>query len=598
MNDSSSGRDRDAERWREAPDFSGSHRRARWLVSCLGVAWLLVAARLWQLQVWEQKTLVHRAAIQRETIEEVHPRPGDIYDRHGRVLATTVRCRSLFLVPTHIAKPWWISQQLAEALNLDSDDLFARIGRHSDKHFLWIKRRLSEEEAERVRALQLPAECWGFREEYRRVYPQGALATQVLGLRDIDGYGRGGIEERYDSILRGTPGRRRLTRDALGRVIEVTEDPDHPPLPGESLVLTLDTVVQLFVERELDRLVAAWQPESCCAVVLEPQTGEVLAMASRPTFDPNRPETASADAWKNRVIADIYEPGSTFKPLIVAYGLEHRLLDSQERFDCEWGLYRMGRRLLHDHHPYGTLSLTDVLVKSSNIGMAKVGERMGNEHLYAAARAFGFGRKSGIDLPGEQPGILRPLSEWTSYSTGSIPMGHELAATPLQLIVAHAALANGGKLLQPRILSSRPDVLSDLRGDETQVVHPHVARWMVEGPLREVVSRGTGRKAQLAGYSVFGKTGTAQALSSEGGYQHGRYISSFVCGGPVEDPRALVLVVVNQAGRGTEAFGGKVAAPAAAEILRQTLLYLRVAPSETASPARVAQPTLRGSYPR
>lgn len=554
------------------------HRRAGIAVSCLGLAWLIVAGRLVHLQVWDRDALVTRAATQREYVEEVLPRPGDIFDRHGRVLATTVRCRSLFLVPSHIAKPWSVAQQLAEALRLNGDELFERIGRHSDKHFLWVKRRLTEEEAERVRKLQLPAEIWGFRDEYRRLYPQGPVAAQVLGLRDIDGFGRGGIEESCDNLLRGTPGRRRLTRDALGRVIDVLEDPALPPIPGTSVTLTIDTVVQLFVERELDRLVAAWRPANCCAVVLEPATGAILAMASRPTFDPNRPEEAVDEAWKNHVIADIYEPGSTFKPLVVAYGLDQGLLTTNERFDCEWGQYRMGRRLLHDHHPYGTLSLTDVLVKSSNIGMAKVGEKLGNERLHAAAAAFGFGRRTGIELPGELPGILRPLSEWTTYSTGSIPMGHELAATPLQLITAHAVLANGGKLPRPHVIARPGESGPDWALHDQHVVDPMVARWLVEGPLREVVTRGTGRRARIPGYEVFGKTGTAQVLSPHGGYQHGRYVSSFLCGGPVDDPQALVLVVVNQAGQGGEAFGGKVAAPTAAEILRQTLVYLRVPP--------------------
>jgi len=561
-----------------------SRRRAGWLVTGIGVAWLVVIGRLVQLQVWHQAELEHRAQRQREFVEEIAPRPGDIFDRQGRLLATSVRTRSLYVIPSHIARPWTVAQQLAGALQLDGDDLFERVGRHADKHFLWVKRRLSDDEVERIRELNLGGDWWGFRDEFRRVYPQGAVAAQVIGLRDIDGKGRGGIEESCDAALQGTPGRRVLTRDALGRVIDVCDDPAHPAADGKPVLLTLDTVVQLFAERELDRLVAEWKPESCCAVVLNPHTGDVLAMASRPTFDPNHPENASEDAWKNRAIADIYEPGSTIKPCFVAYGLDQAVLSTDDHFYGERGVYRMGKRLLHDHHPYGDLSLTDVLVKSSNIGMAKIGERLGNQRLHDAATAFGLGRKTGIELPGELPGILRPLGEWTSYSTGSVPMGHEIAVTPLQLITAHAALANNGKLRRPRLVVSQDRDLAELHDVNQPIISPAVAKWLIEGPMHEVITRGTGRLAQVPGYHLFGKTGTAQCLSPNGGYLHGRYISSFLCGAPLENPRALVLVMVNQASGGGEAFGGRVAAPTAAEILRQTLVYLRVSPDEPLPP--------------
>ena len=304
-------------------------------------------------------------------------------------------------------------------------------------------------------------------------------------------------------------------------------------------------------------------------------------MASRPTFDPNQTEIASPDSWKNRAIADIYEPGSTFKPFLVSYGLDQGVLHKHDVFDCENGLYRMGRRVLHDHHRYGSLNLTDVQVKSSNIGMAKIGERLTNERLFDAATLFGFGRKTGIELPGELPGILRPLKEWTSYSTGSIPMGHEVATTPLQLIVAHAALANGGQLLRPRIVLPRADdSTAAVRSIAETTVGPETAQWLIEGPMQEVVTRGAGKRARIPGYNVFGKTGTAQCLSPNGGYVHNKYISSFVCGAPVEDPRLLVLVVVNQSSVGGETFGGKVAAPASANILKQSLVYLRISPDE------------------
>lgn len=555
-------------------------RRASLVVTVVGLAWLMLAGRLIQLQGWQQQELGRRADRQREFLQTVNPRPGDIYDAHGRLLATTIRADSLYLVPSEIREPWQTSQRIATALRLNADDLFARLGQHADKQFLWVKRRLPDADVERVRQLALPAGSWGFREEYQRIYPQGGLAAHLLGLRDIDGVGRGGVEESCDDQLRGIPGKRRLICDARGRVIDVVDLIDEPPRPGADVTLTIDAVVQLFAERALDGLMTEWRPESCCAIVMDPRTGDIRAMASRPGFDPNHPEATPDAAWKNRAIADIYEPGSTFKPIVVAYGLDQHLLAPGDTFHGEWGRYRMGRRLLHDHHPYGALSLTDVLVKSSNIGMAKIGERLTNERLHAAASLFGFGRKTGIELPGELSGILRPLSEWTSYSTGSIPMGHELAATPLQLITAHAAIANGGALIRPRVVQPRADAHSaDLRRVVQTIVRPEVCEWLVTEPMTQVVVRGTGRRAQIPGISVFGKTGTAQGLADSGGYVHGRYISSFVCGAPAEAPQLLVLVVVNQAqGTGGETFGGRIAAPVAAQILKDSLQHLQVSP--------------------
>lgn len=548
------------------------------MVTAVGFAWLILVGRLVQLQYLEREQLSERAEQQRVYLEEIAPRPGDLLDRQGRLLATSVQTRSLYLVPSQIVSPESVATELAEALDLSAESLSERLASQSDRHFFWVKRRLTDVEIEKIQSLKLPSGTWGFREEYRREYPQDRLAAQVLGLRDIDGVGRGGIEEAADREVRGQKGRRLLVRDARGRVLDVQSDADQPPVSGQSVRLTLDIVVQLFAERELDAVMANWQPESCCVVVMNPKNGDVLAMASRPSFDPNHPEAANAEAWKNRTIADIYEPGSTFKPMVVAYGLDQGALKTSDMFQCEHGEYRMGRRVLHDHHPYGALSLTDVLVKSSNIGMAKIGERMQNAMLHEAATRFGFGRKTGIELPGELSGILRPLSKWNSYSTGSVPMGHEIAATPLQLITAHAALANSGKLLSPRLILREDAEADKLQALTHDTVGESTARWVIEHPMAEVITRGTGKRARLEGYRVFGKTGTAQCLSPQGGYVSGKYVSSFLCGAPVEDPQVMVLVVVNQASVGTEAFGGKVAAPAAATILRQTLVYLRVSP--------------------
>jgi cell division protein FtsI/penicillin-binding protein 2 len=564
-------------------------RRQFIVVSVLFAAGLALTARLVQLQVFEAGRLAERANRQRLYIEPLPAPPGDLLDRDGRVLATTVKAHSLFVIPQNVSELWPVSLSLAGALKLDADRIYERLAEQRDKKFLWIKRRLGPEEEEAVRKLNLPPGMWGFRDEYLRRYPQGTLAAHVLGLRDIDGKGRGGLEESLERVLRGRDGRRTLIRDARGRVIDLADEEDIPPRRGADVRTTLDAVVQMYVEHELDRLLQEWKPRGACAIVQDPVTGEILAMASRPAFDPNDPESVSQDAWKNRAVAWMYEPGSTFKPFVVAGALERSLLNRDDEIDCGGGETRLGSRLLHDTHPYGRLSVTDVLVKSSNIGMARIGARLSNQQLYATILSFGFGRSTGSGLPGEMAGMLRPLKEWSSYSSASLSIGQELAVTPLQMICAHSALANGGTWISPKLVLSTAGTSADRGLDSrasTSIVSKATdrpaARWLVEQPMTEVVRRGTGQRAQIAGYTVFGKTGTAQKLDPEtGGYSATKYVGSFLCGAPAADPRVLVLVVVDEPTTNGSHYGGTVAAPAAAEILRQTLIHLRVAADVT-----------------
>ncbi len=552
--------------------------RHRLLIGIFALLGLAISGRLIQLQGFKHTQFAAKVTRQSLVREDVIARPGDIFDRHGRLLATSINSRSLFLIPRQIKNPWEIATRLAKALELNPDQLFERIGLNQTKHFLWVKRRLSAQEVERVKELELPAQIYGFRDEYLRRYPQGALAAQVIGLRDIDGQGRGGVEQSLNATLAGRKGWRELIRDAQGRIIDVQPAAEEAPQPGQPVTLTLDAVIQLFTERALDEVVEQFRPQACCAVVLAAETGQVLAMASRPTFDPNAAEAAAPEAWKNRVITDIYEPGSTFKPCIVAWALQKKVLRHDDVFNCEQGAYQMGRRILHDHHPYGDLSVTDILVKSSNIGMAKIGERLTNQGLYAAAMSFGFGRKTGIELPSEESGLVRPLKEWTSYSTGSVPMGQEISATPLQIISAYSALANRGRLISPHLVlrlgedQSRPSPII-----VSEVVQAEIAEWLTQSVLTEVIKRGTGRKAQGKAYEMFGKTGTAQKQDPQTGlYSKSLNISSFICGGPADHPQALVLVTVDQPTRGGDGFGGTVAAPAAAKILEKTLQQQRI----------------------
>ncbi|MFO1022658.1 MAG: penicillin-binding protein 2 [Planctomycetales bacterium] len=548
------------------------------LIFCVCAA---LFVRLIQLQGMQHTEFTRKVLRQKEVQEPIPAPPGDVVDRSGRMLATTVSTRSLYIVPQGILAKKVSLHELADLLRLDHGELQQKVESHSTQQFLWVKRRLTAEEANAVRGLKLPRGTWGFREEYQRYYPQGQLAAHVIGLRNIDGQGQGGVEQSLDAQLQGKPGWQTLVRDSRGRVIEVCEDKGAPPQPGRTVTLTLDTVLQMFVEETLEHVMAEWRPLSCCSVVLDPRTGQVLAMASRPGFDPNHPERISDNAWKNRPIADIYEPGSTFKPCVIAWAMKQGLLRPDERIHCENGAYRMGKRVLHDHHPYGELSIVEILSKSSNIGMAKIGERLTNTGLYEAATVFGFGHPTGIELPGELSGLVRPLKQWTSYSTGSIPMGQELSTTPLQLIAAYGALVNGGRWIAPHlVLRSDQQDASRIASD---VISPEISHWLTQEALTEVVTKGTGRKAQLNGYQVFGKTGTAQKLDpATGTYSHERYVSSFVCGAPADNPRLLVLVSVDEPSVGHDRYGGTVAAPPATAILEQALHHLGMQPTQTA----------------
>jgi cell division protein FtsI/penicillin-binding protein 2 len=576
------------------PDAPPTHcltGRYRLVIGSLVAVWCVLAGRLLQIQLVQRAEFTARAARQQSFDEVIPARPGDILDRNGRLLATTTQTQSLYVDPGRIENDWDVALMLGQALGLDPDRLYERLWRSQEKQFLWIKRRLSDGETELVRELDLPRSAWGFRPEFQRHYPQGRLAAHVLGLRDIDGVGRGGVEQGLNDLLRGRDGKRSLVRDARGYVLEVADAAAVPPQAGQSVRLTIDSVIQFHAERRLDALMDECRPVSACAIVLDPQTGEVLAMASRPDFDPNHPDGAPAAAWTNQAIAAAYEPGSTFKPFVVAQALEDEVLVRDEEFDCERGSYRMGRRVLHDHHPYGRLTVTDILVKSSNIGMAKIGERLTNPRLHAAATAFGFGRRTGIELPGEIAGQVRPLSEWNGYSTGSVPMGQELAATPLQVIAAHAVLANQGRQITPHLLLATEAGPARARAVvSSQVVSAATARWLVEGPMVDVVERGTGQKARIEGLHVFGKSGTAQKVDpATGRYSATRHVSSFVCGAPADDPRVLVLVSVNEPTAGSY-FGGTVAAPAAADILREALRY------QEGATTLVEQPAERGEW--
>ena len=561
-----------------------SPRRDRaWRFSLISVfivlGWAVLVTRLIQLQGAQRQLMNDRVTRQSIFSEIIPARPGEILDRNGQVLAMTIPCDSFFAVPEEIEDAWDFAWRVGPILNLNTDELYHRIADNADKRFVWIQRRISDEKVSAIRNLNIPKEAWGLRREYQRQYPQGGFASHVLGIRNIDNVGQGGLEQSLHDMIRGADGNRVMTRDARGKVMEVAAERSEPPKHGQTVISTIDLLMQIETERQLDMLVEEWKPVGACAIVMQPHSGEILAMASRPAFHPDSLLNVPDAAWKNLSVSAVFEPGSTFKPFIVGWAIQHNVLAYDEMIDCNFGVYRMGPRVLHDHHSYGALSVEDVLVKSSNIGMAKIGERIGLEALYEATRAFGFGRRTGIELPGELSGLLRPVSQWNVYSLGSIPMGQELAVTPLQLITAHAALANGGRLIRPRLVKKTNASESD-SVSESKVVEPgadvqsvlldsDIAEWLVRKPMKQVVERGTGKSARIPGMSMFGKTGTAQKLDLlTGTYSDTAWVVSFICGTPAENPEVLVLVMVDEPTAPGIHYGGTVSAPTASRILK------------------------------
>lgn len=593
---------------------NGHGWRIRLVAGTMLGLWLVVAARLVHIQHFQADELAARADRQQSIEVEVPARPADIVDRNGNLLATTITTPSLFVDPKFFQVEDEFLADLCGILDLDQETLAERLAEYSHKRFCWIKRRLSDDEMRQVAHLEWPLGSYGFRDEFLRQYPQGHVGAHVLGLRNIDGEGKGGVEQSLNHLIQGRPGLRRLVRDALGRIVEVNFDPDNEPRRFDAVALTIDLPIQMVVEKELDAVMTEWEAQAASAIVVDPKSGEVLAMSSRPTYSPSDLGNVPPSAWRNQAINIVYEPGSTFKPLVVAWALQNGLIQRDDRFDCEMGTWKMGRRTLHDHHPYPVLSLTDVLVKSSNIGMAKIGTKMTNAELFRTTLAFGFGRPTGIDLPGEVSGIVRPLHKWNGYSTGSVPMGQEIAVTPMQLITAHASLANGGRLITPQLLKGVRGHGDDeglpfyASADDpglavptrlvTRTVESETAQWVIRQPMVGVVERGTGKRAQLPGWDVFGKTGTAQKTDPETGlYSETDFVASFVCGAPAKNPRALVLVVIDRPAPGKPHQGGRVAAPAAKNILKRTLLHLRVSPgaADSADEIRAAErPTESG----
>jgi len=545
-----------------------------YLFAGLVLLWLLVIGyRLVGLQVLRYGEFSQRAARQQQRTIDVAPKRGIIYDRNGRELAMSVAVDSIFAVPSEIPDPAGAASLLGKVLKSDPREILTRL--KSSRAFCWIARKVDAETANRVRALNLHGLY--FQKEPKRFYPKRELAAQVIGYVGLDDEGLGGLERAFEARLRGKPGRMLISLDAKRRWFGRVE---REPEAGENLVLTLDEKIQYIAERELDAAMRQTRAEAGTVIVQNPATGEILALANRPSFNPNLLPSSDAGALKNRAVSDVYEPGSTFKIVTLAGALEEKLTRPEEVIDCQMGEIMIGGLRIRDHRPFGALTVSQIMAQSSDVGAIKLGLRLGEERFDRYIRAFGFGATTGIELPGETRGLTKPASRWSKVSIGAISMGQEIAVSPLQLAAMISTIANDGRWTPPRAVAAirppgealQPGVFRP--AEQRQVISPLTAvqlKRMLEG----VVLFGTGRKAILNGFTSAGKTGTAQKTDpATGAYSRWKYVTSFAGFAPVNQP-AVTIVVILDSPLGLHE-GGQVAAPVFARIAQQVLAYLQV----------------------
>jgi cell division protein FtsI (penicillin-binding protein 3) len=561
--------------------------RIRLVGLCFLAAFGFIAARAFHLQVLGQQDWERRAERQHQKVIPLIPQRGTIFDRNGEALAVSLEVDSIYVEPQKVEDPTRAAGLLADALGLKVRSVRAKL--QAGKGFLWLKRQVTPRESELVRAMNLAGV--GFTKEHRRFYPNSELGAQVIGFTGLDPEGLEGLELEYDSQVLGQGGFLVTERDALGRGIGGGEETVQGGEQGSDLHLTLDKNLQFIAEKELAAGVKSCRARSGTVVVLDPTSGEVLAMASQPDFNPNAFTRYRPAQWRDRAICDTYEPGSTIKMFLLAAALDKGVVKPNSVIDCENGAYRVGGKTIHDHHPYGRLKLPEILKVSSNIGAAKIGEALDRENFYRYLRDFGFGETSGIDLPGEQPGLLRKPSQWFDIDLAAISFGQGLTVTPLQVATAAAAIANGGYLMQPYVVEQ----VVNAYGDVVESHHPKVRQQVVSTAVAkeikdmlELVTEegGTGTLASVSGYRVAGKTGTAQKVDPvTGTYSSDKTEASFVGFVPADDPKLVILVVLDEPEGRT--FGGLVAAPIFSRIAAQGLRYLKVPPREPVNPGQL-----------
>jgi cell division protein FtsI (penicillin-binding protein 3) len=543
-----------------------------YLLAAILVLWAgAICLRLVYLQIFRYGDFEQRAQRQQQRTTEVAAKRGIIYDRAGRELAMSVSVDSVFAVPADIPDLAGTISLVARITKADPRELLAKC--QSARTFCWVARKADAETADRIRSMNLRGIY--FQKESKRFYPKRELAAQVLGYVGMDDEGLSGIERANDDDLRGKPGRLLISVDARRKWFgSVEKQPD----PGENVVLTIDEKIQYIAERELETAMQQTHAESGTVVVQNPKTGEILALANRPTFNPNLARDITPQKLKDHAVSDVYEPGSTFKLVTIAAALEEKLTRPDELFDCQMGSIVINGMRIRDSKPHGLLTVAGVLAESSDVGAIKIALRLGEERFYKYIRAFGFGQQTGIEVPGETRGLTKPLNRWSKVSIGAISMGQEIGVTPLQLVAMVSTIANDGVWTAPRIIAGTtqpqgtPQMVAFHTGVQRRVISPMTAAQMKQ-MMQGVVLHGTGKKAILEGYSSAGKTGTAQKVDpATHAYSHSKYVGSFAGFAPVNDPAITVAVILDSAVGLHQ--GGQVSAPVFQRVAQQVLEYL------------------------
>jgi len=573
--------------------------QARAVTVCFGLVGVfsVYSVRLIDLQIIEHEKFTALAAEKHSHKQIIYARRGIIRDAHDEALAENVPVKTVVADASHIRDPVALAAAIANQLEMDPRDLadkLNRIGKGS-KHIV-LKSEVPEQKAEKIKESLRAANLRGiyFDQDFVRIYPNGQMLSQVIGFVDHEHKGTMGIERTMQDFLQGVDGFRYIETDRTGKELVPYRGQENAAKDGSNVKLTVDLGLQNILETELDAACAQFKPKDATAIMMRPQTGEILAMASRPTFDPNKPGDAVPEQEKNRSVVDMVEPGSTFKIVTTSAVLEEKLVTPDTTVYCENGHFQYAGRLLRDAHPMGVLTVHQVLMKSSNIGVAKLALQLGEARLYEYIRRYGFGQKTGIALSGEISGLVNPPHRWSKLDITRIPMGQSVAVTPLQMVTAMSSIANGGKLMKPMIVSE----ITDETGRKVATFTPEMVRQVISAgtarkitsALKDVVSKqGTALKAAVPGFRVAGKTGTAQKVDPRGGYLSGRYVTSFVGFMPADDPRFTLLVLLDDpSAKQGEAFGGTVAGPIFSRMAERMARYLDLQPTEEIPPQRVA----------
>lgn len=554
------------------------HRRIEAVFLLFFVFLIACIARLFFIQFFRSSFLTEIAKRQHNLFVELEPRRGTIYDANLKAQAVNISIDSLYASPLQIndKDKGKIISQLEPILNLNQAYLKDRLYRK--KSFIWLARKITLKQAEAIKKLNIKGLY--FIKESKRCYPNGYLASQMLGFAGLDNKGLEGLELFYDSYLRGEPGWALFLRDARQRKLGLYEKIVLPK-DGYNLVLTVDEVIQFIAERELDKAFKAYHAKGASIVVLDVHTGAILALANRPTFDLNEYAQATKEQIRNRTICDLFEPGSVFKIVTASAALEEKRVNEEDKFFCENGAYRVSTHILHDHRAHGTLTFREVIEQSSNIGTTKVAQILGPDLIYKYVKLFGFGARLGVDSPGEISGIVKPPRFWSKLSIGAVPIGQEVGVTALQLATAISLIGNGGQLMKPYLVRE----IKDKYGETIKEFLPTLVRKVISIDtaarmkiiLVGVIENGTGKLAKLSGFTAAGKTGTAQKLEPNGAYSHNKFIASFIGFAPAEDPLIAVAVVLDEPH--PYYFGGVVAAPVFKNVAGDTLRYLKTNPS-------------------